>query len=128
MHTIFFILALTHVSDPSLCIGLVPGPVDLSWAIDPHEPSLALTWERPSNIWNATELVAYEVHFKSAEADKYKERIESYYTNGITFTREFGLVPLTSYDFQVRARSENGVGEWRKVIAYFGKILSTSAS
>ena len=100
----------------------------MSLAVDPHEPSMALSWERPSNIWNATEVVAYEVYFKSSEADEYEERVESCYTTGITFTRELGLVPLTSYDFQVRARSEDGVGEWRKMSAYFGKVLSTSAS
>lgn len=92
-------------------------------AVDPHEPSLALTWERPSNIWNAREVVAYEVHFKTSGADEYEERVESCYTTGITFTRELGLVPLTSYEFQVRARSEDGAGEWRKVSAYFGEEL-----
>jgi len=68
-------------------------------------------------------VVAYEVHFKSSGADEYEERVESCYTTGITFTRELGLVPLTSYEFQVRAKSEDGAGEWRKVSAYFGEVL-----
>ena len=90
--------------------------------MDPHEPSLTLNWDRPSNIWNAREVVAYDVHFKSSKADEYEERIESCHTTGITFTRELGLVPLSTYDFRVRARSEDGVGEWGKVSSLFGKV------
>ena len=39
----------------------------------------------------------------------------------VLLTRENGLNPLTTYDFQVRARNaDHNKGEWRKVSEYIG--------
>jgi len=104
-----------------LFLGLVPGPVqDLAAAVDLHQPSLTLSWEKPNNIWNAREVAAYEIHFKSSDADRYEERIEGCYTINVCFTRENGLEPLSTYVFKVRAKNQNGEGEWKTLSAYVG--------
>ena len=90
--------------------------------MDSHEPSLTLNWKRPDNIWDAEEMVAYDIHFKSSETDEYEEMSEDCYATGVTFTRQSGLVPLTTYNFKVRARSEDGEGEWSTLSTIFGKI------
>ena len=90
--------------------------------MDPHKPSLTLNWRRPDNIWDAEEMVAYDIHYKSSETDEYEEMSEGCYATGFTFTRQSGLVPLTTYEFKVRARSEDGEGEWSTVSTIFGKI------
>ena len=63
--------------------------------VDPHEPSLTLSWEKPDNIWDAKEMVAYDIHFNSSEMNEYEEMREDCYATAFTFTRESGLVPLT---------------------------------
>ena len=113
-----FCTSLLHTYQP----GLIPRPVNLSMDMNPHEPSLTLSWEKPDNIWNAKEMVAYDIHFKSSEMDEYEEMSEDCYATAFTFTRRSGLVPLTTYEFKIRARSEDGEGEWRTVSTIFGKM------
>ena len=104
-----------------LFLGLVPGPVqDLAAAVDLHQPSLTLSWEKPNNIWNAREVAAYEIHFKSSDADRYEERIEGCYTINVCFTRENGLEPLSTYVFKVRAKNQSGDGDWKTLSAHVG--------
>ena len=49
-------------------------------------------------------------------------------TTSILLTRESDLIPLTTYDFKVRARSQDGAAEWRTVSAYFGKLSINTGS
>jgi len=107
-----------------LSLGLLPGPVqDLVADVDLHQPSLTLSWEKPDNICNAREVAAYEIHFTSSESDKYEERIEGCYTINVSFTREMGLEPLNTYVFKVRAKNQDGEGEWRTVSVDVGGTL-----
>ena len=49
-------------------------------------------------------------------------------TTSILLTRESGLIPLTTCDFKVRARSQDGATKWRTVSTCFGKCRTTTVS
>ena len=129
----FFILISQYLTHHKSCtlhplqllsLGLLPGPVqDLVADVDLHQPSLTLSWEKPDNICNAREVAAYEIHFKSSESDQYEARIEGCYTINVSFTREMGLEPLNTYVFKVRAKNQDGEGEWRTVSVDVGGTL-----
>ena len=93
---------------------------DLASTVDLHQPSLTLSWEKPSNVWNAREVAAYEIHFKSSKSNRFEERIEGCYTINVSFNREMGLEPLDTYVFKVRAKNQSGEGEWKTVSSYVG--------
>ena len=92
--------------------------------MDTNIPSLTLTWDKPSNVKAAKDVTAYDIRFRPAGSwwrkDYHKMTVDSPATS-VLLTRENGLNPLTTYDFEVRARNTgHNEGEWRKVSEYIG--------
>jgi len=111
--------------------ALVPGQVqNLRSTLDTNIPSLTLNWDIPSNVETAEEVTAYDICFRPAGSwwrswwrkDHYKMTVDSPATS-ILITRENGLNPLTTYEFEVRARNDHGVGEWNKGFKYIGAFI-----
>ena len=75
-------------------------------------------------------MTAYDICFRPAGSwwrswwrkDYYKMTVDSPATS-VLITRENGLNPLTTYDFEVRARNDHGEGEWNKGFKYIGAFI-----
>jgi len=75
-------------------------------------------------------VTAYDICFRPAGSwwrswwrkDYYKMTVDSPATS-VLITRENGLNPLTTYDFEVRARKNNCEGEWSKISKYIGTLI-----
>jgi len=108
--------------------ALVPGQVqNLRSTLNPKIPSLTLNWDKPSNVKTAEEVTAYDIRFRPAASwwrkGYYKMTVDSPATS-VLITRENGLNPLTTYDFEVRARNAGlHEGEWSKVSKYIGMYI-----
>ena len=76
----------------------------------------------PTNTSDAGNVTTYHIRFKQdgKEWCESEEMTVDGSTTSVVLTRESGLVPLTTYDFAVRAQSGEDVGEWETVSAYFG--------
>jgi len=71
-------------------------------------------------------VTAYDICFRPAGSwwrkDYYKMTVDSPATS-VLITRENGLNPLTTYEFEVRARNDHGEGEWNKGFKYIGAFI-----
>jgi len=94
--------------------------------MDTNIPSLTLNWNKPSNVTIAEEVTAYDIRFRPAGSwwiqGYHKMTVDSPATS-VVITRENGLNPLTTYDFEVRARNDHCEGEWNKVSKYIGTFI-----
>jgi len=119
---------------PLSTTALVPGQVqNLRSTLDTNIPTLTLNWDKPSNVKTAEEVTAYDIRFRPAGSwwrkGYHTMTVDSSATT-VPLTRENGLNPLTTYDFEVRARNAGlHEGEWNKVSKYIGMyILSLTNS
>ena len=104
------------------CAALHPGSVrNLSVTV---EENVTLSWNPPINIQNAEEVSEYQIRFKTVGSECYNEMtVRDSCTATIEFTQESGLVSLKNYEFEVRAQSDCGEGEWEKVSAFCGMYV-----
>jgi len=107
--------------------AVVPGQVqNLKSTLDTNAPSLTLHWDKPSNVKAAEEVTAYDIRFRPAGSSRSKDyrnmTVDSPATS-VLLTRENGLNPLTTYDFEVRAQNDYCEGEWSKVSKYIGIFI-----
>ena len=97
---------------------LKPSPVrNLRVDVNADNASATLYWDPPGDGNVCT--TSYDVRFKlSDNSDTYNSRnIDS---TSIHLTQTCGLKPLMKYDFEVRARSNDEVGEYTLVVAFIG--------
>ena len=98
-----------------------PSPVrNLRVDVNAENASVTLHWDPPGNASDGYVCItSYDVRFKlSDNSDTYNSRnIDS---TSIHLTRTCGLKPLMKYDFEVRARSNDEVGEYTLVVAFIG--------
>ena len=88
--------------------------------------SLTLNWDKPSNVKTAEEVTAYDIRFRPAGRwwiQGYHKMIMDSSATSVVLTRENGLNPLTTYEFEVRTRNDHCEGEWSKVSKYIGIFI-----
>jgi len=105
---------------------VVPGRVqNLRSILDTNKPSLTLNWDKPNNVVTAEDLIAYDIRFRPAvgwRKDYHMLTVDSPVTS-VLLTRENGLNPLTTYDFEVRAQNAvHNEGKWIKLSKYIGRF------
>ena len=116
------------VSSSRSLAALVPGQVqNLRSTSDTNTPSLTLTWDKPSNVQAAEDVTAYDIHFRPAGIWWIQDYIYTYDERTVdspaTSVLLTGLNPLTTYDFEVRARNAGQDGEWNKFSEYIGMFI-----
>ena len=103
------------------CFRLFIAVSDLVASLQPRIPELSVTLR-----WGVTkqsresEITAYDIRFRPKDEDGYSNEtsvLGAYKT--ITLTSTSGIAPLTTYEFEVRARCGDSVGKWKSVI---GKV------
>ena len=107
--------------------ALVPGQVqNLRSTLESDILSLTLNWDKPSNVKTAEEVTAYDIRFRPAGRwwiqGYHKMTMDSSATS-VVLTRQNGLNPLTTYEFEVRAQNDHCEGEWSKVSKYIGTFI-----
>ena len=105
------------------CFHLFITVGDLEASLQPRIPELSVTLR-----WGVTkqsredEITAYDIRFRPKDADGY---INGTSVDGtcktITLTSTSGIAPLTTYEFEVRARCGDSVGKWKSII---GKVIT----
>ena len=97
----------------------------------PHRPLLSLcdTYHPllPTSHSLPTPTNTFEVQYQNVNTSEQCSTVKAP-TTSILLTRESDLIPLTTYYFKVRARSQDGAAEWRTVSAYFGKLSINTGS
>ena len=66
------------------------------------------------------EVTAYDIRFRPDGEDAYHEENVDGCNRIIVFTKESGIKPLTTYNFEVRARIDVAEGKWKEVSQYIG--------
>ena len=92
--------------------------------------SVTLQWDIPREN-KEDEITVYDIHFRPNDGDGYSnETSVSGACKIITLTSASGIVPQTTYEFGVGARTRDAVGKWKTVIGkaqtvilYFGMYL-----
>ena len=108
-----------------IATALTPDPVqNLMAAVNPHKPSVTLSWEPPANAIDERDITTYQICFWDEEKGFCNERVVNGSTTTTVITRESGLRPLTTFTFKVRAYSGDGVSrEWRSVSRFIGNQI-----
>ena len=87
-------------------------------SLQPRIPELSVTlrWGVPKEN-REDEITAYDIRFRPKDADGYinETSVHGAYKT-ITLTSTSGIAPLTTYEFEVRARCGDSVGNWTTVI------------
>lgn len=88
----------------------------------PHHPLLSHTYHShlPTSHSLPSSTVTCEIQPHIGHSPEQPLTVKAPKTS-ILLTREYGLNPLTTYNFQVRARIQDAAAEWRTVSACFGK-------
>ena len=115
---------------PPVCftmpLDLVPGPVEkLKIHVDKGIPSATLTWTPPQNVGAVSPSICsdvsqYHIRFKPKIRKDYHEMSVDGSTTSIVLNRESGLIPHTSFTFEVRAQSRDNLGDWKSVSTHVG--------
>ena len=80
------------------------------------ELSVTLQWDVPRQN-REDEITAYDIRFRPKDEDGYSnETSVDRAFKTITLTSISGIAPLTTYEFEVRARIGDAVGKWKMVI------------
>ena len=92
----------------------VPSPPDASTVTSSTISSLTITWTAPTNTGPA--ISAYDVRYILTSADEtvdanWTEVVDAWTSGALTYTIS-SLTLNTSYDVQVRAKSDEGTGDW----------------
>jgi len=85
-----------------------------------------LNWDKPGNVKTSEEVKIYDIRFRPAGSwwrKGYRKVTVDSPATSVHLTRENGLNALTTYDFEVRARSDHCEGEWSKVSKYIGMLI-----
>ena len=80
------------------------------------ELSVTLQWDVPRES-REDEITAYDICFRPRDEEVYSNEtsVDGAFKT-ITLTSTSGIVPLTTYEFGVRARISDAVGNWKTVI------------
>ena len=80
------------------------------------ELSVTLQWDVPRKN-RKDEITAYDVRFRPKDEEVYSNEtsVDGAFKT-ITLTSTSGIAPLTTYEFEVRARIGDAVGKWKMVI------------
>ena len=108
--------------------ALTPGPVqNLRATVDTRKPSVTLNWDPPANAKHPGDVTNYQIRFWDNDRDLSKlkccnsVKLVKGSTTNIVITREPGLRPMTTFTFEVRARSGDSVcQEWKSVSTVVG--------
>jgi len=99
----------------------------LTATVDVHKPSVTLNWDPPANAKDPRDITNYQIRFWDNDRDLSKlkcynsVKLVKGSTTNIVITRESGLRPLTTFTFEVRARSgDNICQEWKSVSTFVG--------
>ena len=108
-----------------IATALIPDPVqNLTAAVDASKPAVTLKWDPPANAGCTGDVTEYQVRFHGKEKGCYKKVVNGSSTTTV-ITRESGLRPLTTFTFEVRARSGDDVSkEWRNVSTFVGRFYT----
>ena len=107
-------------------LDLVPGPVEkLKIHVDKSIPSATLTWAPPQNVGadspsTCSEVSQYHIRFKPKGRKDYREMTVDGSATSIVLNRESGLIPHTSFTFEVRTQSRDNLGDWKSVSTIVG--------
>ena len=112
--------------------ALDPDPVEnLKIHMDPSVPSVTLTWAPPQNSGLASpdsclDVSKYHIRFKPKGTWRYKEMTVDPHgsTTSLVLKRESGLIPHTTFIFEVKAQSGDRLGQWKTVSAFVGELNS----
>jgi len=66
------------------------------------------------------EVTAYDIRFRPDGEDAYCEENVDGCNRIIVLTKASGIKPLTTYNFEVRARIDVAEGKWKEVSQYIG--------
>ena len=93
----------------------------------PHHPLLSHTYHShlPTSHSLPSPTVTCEIQSHNGHSPEQPLTVKAPITS-IVLTRESGLNPLTTYNFEVRARIQDAAAEWRTVSACFGKPSVTT--
>ena len=87
-------------------------------SLRPSVPELSVTlqWDVPRES-REDEITAYDICFRPKDEEVYSNEtsVDGAFKT-ITLTSTSGIVPLTTYEFGVRARIGDAVGNWKTVI------------
>ena len=96
---------------------------NLTATMDTHKPSVMLKWDPPDN---AGDVQTYDIRYrpyKSWWIAPYHRTTVNTPATQVFLTRENGLKLFVTYDFEVRARNADHVGQWIRVSKYTGMYL-----
>ena len=117
---------MNHIDIYLIATALIPDPVqNLTAAVDACKPAVTLKWDPPANAGCTGDVTEYQVRFRGKEKGCCKKFVNGSSTTTV-ITRESGLRPLTTFTFEVRARSGDDVSkEWRNVSTFVGRFYTT---
>ena len=96
---------------------------NLTVTMDTHKPSVMLKWDPPDN---AGDVQTYDIRYRPSKswwiAPYHRTTVNTPATQ-VFLTRENGLKLFVTYDFEVRARNADHVGQWIRVSKYTGLYL-----
>ena len=108
--------------------ALDPDPVEnLKIHMDPCVPSVTLTWAPPQNAGLASpdsclDVSRYHIRFKQKGTRRYKEMTVDGSKTRLVLERESGLIPHTTFIFEVKAQSGDHLGQWKTVASFVGEL------
>ena len=100
----------------SFATALTPDPVqNLTVAADTHKASVTLKWDPPAN---AEDVTVYDICYR--QSNNWQLTTVNVPASSVLLTLKDGLIPRVTYDFEVRARNAECVGEWSGVSKHTG--------
>ena len=88
-------------------------------AADTNKPSVTLKWDPPAN---AEDVTMYDICYR--QSNNWQLTNVKAPASSVLLTSKDGLIPRVTYDFEVRARNAECVGEWSGVSKHTGTFLS----
>ena len=106
-----------------MCTYPLTPDMNLTATVDTHKPSVMLRWDPPEN---AGEVQTYDIRYRPSESwwiTPYHRTTVKTPATQVFLTREDGLKLFVTYDFEVRARNADYVGQWIKLSKCMGMYL-----
>ena len=116
----------TYASKPFFTqryIHLLTPVQNLTATLDPHKPSVMLEWDPPDNVGDVQ---TYDIRYRSSKSwwiTPYRRTVVNCPATKLFLKRADGLKLFVTYDFDVRARNADYVGQWIRVSKYMGMYL-----
>lgn len=98
---------------------------NLKTDVNPKIPTVTLTWAPPLILETTTtisDVSSYHIRFKPNRGRHYEEAFVDGSTTSIVLNRESGLTSHTTFTFEVRAQSGDGMGQWKAVSTFVGEF------